>query len=242
MIHGKIVLAVIPARGGSKGLPGKNIRPVAGKPLLAWSIEAGLQSRYVDYLVVSTDSPEIAAVAESHGAEAPFLRPDSLASDTAGHAEVMLHALDWMEVNRNVQADYLVMLEPTSPLRDAKDVDLALEVIEARQENGSLVGVCRTEAAHPAFLCQLENGFVRPFNSERFVFKRRQELDNLYFFEGSIYISKVSLFRTQRSFYHEWTVPFEVPKWKSFEVDDVVDLLLIERLLELKLAHCEALN
>lgn len=242
MINGKNVLAVVPARGGSKGLPGKNIRVVAGKPLLAWSVEAGLQSRYVDHLIVSTDSPEIAEVARAHGARVPFLRPAHLASDAAGHVEVMLHAVDWMETKGSFLADYMVMLEPTSPLRDAQDVDTALEAMEARAENEALVGVCRVESGHPAFLCRREEGFIRPFEGERFVFKRRQELDDLYFFEGSVYISKVPSFRSRLSFYHERTIPFEVPKWKSFEVDDHVDLLLIERLLELKQAGSTALS
>jgi CMP-N,N'-diacetyllegionaminic acid synthase len=234
MINNKVVLAITPARGGSKGIPRKNIKCIAGKELIGWTLESGKQSKYIDHFIVSTDDQEIADVARNFGVEAPFLRPEALAADTSGSVDVILHAMEWMEMNRAIKADIVVMLEPTSPLRDSTDIDQALEQFVACDENESLVGVARVESGHPDFLCKIEDGYIVPYAGERFVFKRRQEIEDCYFFEGSIYISRSESLRLRRSFYHERTVPFILPKWKAPEIDDMVDFLLIERLLELR--------
>jgi CMP-N-acetylneuraminic acid synthetase len=116
MINGKRVLAVVPARGGSKGLPGKNIRMICGKPLIDWTIQAALKSRFIDELIVSTDSPEIADIAAKAGASVPFLRPAGLATDTSPTIDVVEHVLEHFRA-ASESFDYLVLLEPTSPLR-----------------------------------------------------------------------------------------------------------------------------
>ena len=121
MYQGKTFLTIIPARGGSKGLPGKNIKELCGKPLIAWSIEAGLGSQYIDEVMVTTDSQEIAGVARTFGASVPFLRPDELASDTATSFDVIKHAINFYENVLNKRFDYIVLLEPTSPLRTEAD-------------------------------------------------------------------------------------------------------------------------
>ena len=129
MINGKTVIAIIPARGGSKGLPGKNIKPLCGKPLIAWSIEAGLASQYIDEVMVSTDSEEIANIAREFGASVPFLRPVELASDTATTLDAVKHVIEYYENECNRYFDYIVLLEPTSPLREKDDLDMMLEKI-----------------------------------------------------------------------------------------------------------------
>src|SRR5690349_6418538 len=125
VIHGKTVLGLVPARGGSKGVPRKNLQPLAGKPLLQWTAEAALASRYVDRVILSTEDDEIAAVGARIGLDVPFRRPDELATDTAHVIDVVSHALD----NVTETYDLLLLLEPTSPLRTADDIDACLEVL-----------------------------------------------------------------------------------------------------------------
>lgn len=230
MIDGKSVLSIVPARGGSKGLPGKNIRLLHGKPLIGWSIEHGLESRYVDAVVVSTDDEEIAGVARAHGAEVPFLRPSELATDNATSIDVILHALDALEAQGR-RYDLVALLEPTSPLREPIDIDRALEALLAERNAKSIVGVARSEACHPDFLYRHQDSFLVPYSGEKRSVKRRQEIDDLFFLEGTVYISWVDALRSLRSFYHSQTMPFVVPKYKSFEVDEITDFLIIEALM-----------
>jgi N-acylneuraminate cytidylyltransferase/CMP-N,N'-diacetyllegionaminic acid synthase len=227
------VLFIIPARGGSKGLPKKNIRTIAGKPLIAWSIEAAQKAAHLlgdCDVIVSTDSEEIAAVAKEYKAAVPFLRPAELANDTASSADVMLHALEYMEQSGK-QYDFLAMIEPTSPQRDEHDLVSAFQQLKNTKGAESIVGVCRTESGHPLFLTKLNNGFLEPYANKTFRVYRRQEIDEVYFFEGSMYIAKTESFKKRKGFYHEKTLGFEMPKWKSFEIDDLTDFLIIEQLL-----------
>jgi CMP-N,N'-diacetyllegionaminic acid synthase len=228
------ILFVIPARGGSKGLPGKNIRPIAGKPLIAWSVEAAKKAAlligHCD-VIVSTDSSEIAEVAKHYGADAPFLRPEHLAIDTAASIDVMLHALDFMEQQGKFYK-YVAMIEPTSPQRSAEDLVAAYEKLENNEAAESIVGVSLTESCHPLFLTKLEQDFLVPYENKEYKVYRRQDIDEVYFFEGSMYISKVESLKKRKSFYHEKTLGFDMPKWKSFEIDDITDFIVIEQLLK----------
>ncbi|NUQ15280.1 MAG: acylneuraminate cytidylyltransferase family protein, partial [Flavobacteriales bacterium] len=174
----------------------------------------------------------IADAARSAGAELPFLRPAALATDTASSIDVVLHALDHFAAQGST-FDLLCMLEPTSPQRTAADVLAAMDLLLATPGAESVVGVCRTEGGHPAFLARMDGAhFIRPYEGPRFVFKRRQEIDDVYFFEGSMYIARTASLRERRSFYHERTLGHPMPKWKAFEVDDAVDLVLIEALMK----------
>ncbi len=233
MIAEKKVLALIPARAGSKGLPGKNIRPFCGKPLLQWSVEHGLSSRYVDKVLVSTDSEDFAAIARKGGAEVPFLRPGDLASDTAASVDVILHAVDYLE-GMGEKFSLLVLLEPTSPLRKPEDIDRALEFLLSRPEAESVVSVSLTEAHHPAFLMKRrETGFLEPFLTD-FKVVRKQDISPLFFLDGTVYISWMDALRRRRSFYHDKTLGYEVPKYQSFEVDDGDDFIICEALYRAK--------
>jgi CMP-N,N'-diacetyllegionaminic acid synthase len=228
------VLFVIPARGGSKGLPGKNIKEIAGKPLIAWSIDAAKQAANQignSKVIVTTDSTEIADVAKRYGAEIPFMRPDSLAQDHIGHMDVVLHAIDEME-KQNCFFNYVIMVEPTSPQRTGEDLTHALNLLSDTPDAESLVGVSRTDSCHPMFLTKLKNNFLDPYENKTFTFYRRQDTDQVYFYEGSMYISKIESLKKRKSFYHEKTLGFKMPKWKSFEIDDLTDFLIIEQLLK----------
>lgn len=240
MINGKRILGLILARGGSKGLPDKNVRRIANKPLIEWTVEAGLHSRYIDDLLLSTDSQLIADIAIMAGAKAPFLRPSEFAKDTSPSIDAILHAVNWVEEHWG-QYEYLVLLEPTSPLREALDIDAAIEALENDNDAESIVGVCKTEAIHPAFFCYIREGRLAPYSGS-FEVKRRQEIEDLFFFEGSVYVSHISSLKTRKAFYHDKTIPYIVPKWKSFEIDDIIDFIIVERLLELRIQGSENLK
>ena len=244
MIEGYKVLALVPARRGSKGLALKNIRPLQGKPLLAWPIEAARSSKYVDRVVVSTDDAEFAAIARAAGAATPFLRPAELANDTAPSIAFILHALDSLEA-AGERYDYLAMLEPTSPLTEAEDIDAALEtLIERRADADAIVGVTAMVSAHPAFAVRLDsNGLMQPYAAPSFgQLPRRQDTESLFSLDGSLYISTVAALRRELGFYHQRTLPYKTPRWKSLEVDDLLDFICIEAILGQRdlLKHSEA--
>lgn len=233
MIDGQRVLALVPARRGSKGLPLKNIRPLQGKPLLAWPIEAARASRFVDRVVVSTDDAEFASLAQAAGADAPFLRPAELANDTAPSIAFILHALDAMEAAGDSYG-YLVLLEPTSPLTEAEDIDTALQALVAKRAVAdAIVGVTALGSSHPAFAVRIDpQGLMRPYAAASFgQLPRRQDTQPLFSLDGSLYVSGVEAIRRERGFCHERTLPYVTPRWKSFEVDDLVDFICIEAIL-----------
>lgn len=226
------ILALIPARGGSKGLPRKNILPLAGKPLIAWTIEQALESKYIDKVVVSTEDKEISDISKKYGAEVPFIRPEELASDEAKTMDVIIHALNWFE-NRGEHFDILVLLEPTSPLRDANDIDCCITTLLENVKAKAVVSVTKLEGSHPEFNVIInEENFIRKADgSSDFKVLRRQELDDIYYFEGSVYVSYVDTLKKFKSFYHELTMPYIVPRYKAFEVDELCDLICIEALI-----------
>ena len=235
MIGGKSVLAIIPARGGSKGLPGKNIRPMCGKPLIGWSIIQGLESQYIDEVLVTTDSREILNIAKQFGANAPFIRPTSLADDDASSIDALLHAVDYLSEAGRIY-DYLVLLEPTSPLRDVSDIDGAIELLTNNELAKSVVGVTKVEGAHPSFLFTIQNELLKPILGIEPNGLRRQDLkDEFYYLEGSIYVSSVSALIERRGFYHADTLPWVVDRYKAIEIDELCDFVAAEALMEAKI-------
>ena len=233
MINGCKVLALVPARRGSKGLPLKNIRPLQGKPLLAWPIEAARNSKLVDRVVMSTDDAEFAAAARAAGADTPFLRPAELSNDSAPSIEFILHALDMLAMSGD-QYEYLVLLEPTSPLTEAEDIDAALQtLVNRRTDADAIVGVSAMASSHPVFAVRLNSmGLMQPYAAPSFgQLPRRQDIEPLFSLDGSLYISTVEALRRERGFCHQRTLPYVTPRWKSFEVDDLVDFICIEAIL-----------
>jgi CMP-N-acetylneuraminic acid synthetase len=239
MYKDKKILAVITARGGSKGLPGKNIKPMLGKPLIAWTIGQGLNSKYIDKLIVSTDDKEIADVAKKYGAEVPFMRPDYLASDTASSMDVIIHAIDFFE-KKDEFFDIVVILEPTSPLRNKNDLDNALKLfVENFEEADSLISLGEIHLESPFFAKILsKNGFIESLMNIAKV-GRRQDLQKTYFPYGVIYATKVNLFKNDKLFYREKTLPYYIQRWQNYEIDDIFDFVCIENILRLKMEEVE---
>jgi len=234
MYKEKTFLAIIPARGGSKGLPGKNIKELCTKPLIAWSIEAGLKSSYIDEVMVSTDDQGIADIAKTYGANVPFLRPDDLASDTATSFDAVKHTIDYYKNVLHKTYDYIVLLEPTSPLRESSDIDNAIEQLLS-SEADSIVGISKTEDQNPAFLIKKNRqNFITGYENADMKVLRRQDIQDVYFFEGTVYISQTNALLTQKTFYHSQTIGYEVPKYKSLEIDDMDDFIMVEAMMKHK--------
>jgi CMP-N,N'-diacetyllegionaminic acid synthase len=232
MINSKKVLALIPARSGSKGLPGKNVKPLLGKPLIAWPVEAALQSKYVDDVIITTDCEKIAHIGKKFGASAPWLRPEYLANDSSNRIDVINHAIENL-----TPYDILVYLEPTSPLTDAYDIDNALDLLVNNSMNAtSIVGVSESGCAHPDYSLKYDNGLIKPYLINKFSDLKinRQELSDSFYFDGTLYISFVSALAKHGEFYHDFTMPYLSPKWKSFEIDDIYDFKIVESILKNK--------
>ena len=233
MIVGNRVLALITARGSSKGLPEKNIKKLCGIPLLAWPIRAAKESKYIDQVIVSTDNHNYADIARSYGADVPFIRPAKLARDDSATYLVVEHAINYLKAQDEIY-DYLVLLEPTSPLTTSEDIDIALKtLISKRDVADSIVGVSKVEATHPIFDVRINNkGLVEPYVENGFNAFRRQEIDVLYYFEGSLYISDLAILIREKSFYHNRTLPYIVPRWKAIEIDELADFFCAEAILQ----------
>lgn len=236
MINNKKIIAIIPARGGSKGLPRKNIRILAGKPLIAWTIEQANCSKYIDKVIVSTEDEEIAEIAGKYEAEVPFLRPKELARDDSPTIDSLIHAINWFEEKGNY-FDIVVLLEPTSPLRDVEDIDKCIEMLINDPAAKAIVSVAKLESAHPEFNVIIDDeGLIRKLNGTvNFNVFLRQELEDIYFFEGSVYISDILSLKQKRTFYHESTLAYVVPKYKSLEVDEISDFICIDALMKAKI-------
>lgn len=229
MYEGKRILGVIPARGGSKGLPGKNVRKLHGKPLLAWSIEAGLQTGVFDTLLVTTDDKEICSIALEYGAEVPFIRPEELATDTATTMDVLFHALLFYR-NKQEFFDLLVLLQPTSPLRTAEDILGGLKLF-FQKKAGSVVSVCETEH-HPGWVNELpENGCMKDFLKKEYVNVPRQRLPKQYCLNGAIYIAGTSFLLEQKSFFGENTFAYVMEREHSIDIDHRIDFQMAECLM-----------
>ena len=192
MINDKKVLAIIPARGGSKGLPGKNIKELCGKPLIAWSIEQALKSKYIDNVVVSTDTEEIAKIAKECGADVPFLRPAELAADDSPTSDAILHVLEQLNM-KGESYDYVALLEPTSLLRKSNDIDDAISMIVKNTDANCLVSVGEVHMEHPMIVKKIDKkGFIAPYILNIAKIHQRQQAGKAYFPYGVNYIGKVS--------------------------------------------------
>jgi len=232
MINGKTVIAMIPARGGSKGLPGKNIKPLCGKPLIAWSIEAGLGSQYVDEVMVTTDSEEIATIARKFGASVPFIRPAELASDTALIIDTVKHVIDFYGRELNKRFDYIVLLEPTSPLREKNDLDAMLEKINLVDDEYDAIVSLGEVHEHPSIMKNIVRDKIEPFCKELAMTNRRQDNETAYFPYGVAYIVKTKTLLDEETFYACRTTHHLLQRHQCYEIDDVYDFLTIESILK----------
>jgi CMP-N,N'-diacetyllegionaminic acid synthase len=227
MIDGKSVLALLTARGGSKGVPGKNIKPLAGKPLIAWSVEAACGSRYVDRVLVSTDSDEIATAVIAAGGEAPFRRPSELAGDLSKQEDAILHAMAWCEKNDRAY-DILLVLAPTTPLRDAIEIDAAIETL-ARHPVARAVFSVRECDHSPLFTNRLPaDGSMAQFVPHELRLKNRQELPTYYQLSGSVALARWDHFKAEGSFLTSATYAYVTDSRKGLDIDTMADFLLAE--------------
>lgn len=222
MINNKKVLAYIPIRSGSKSIKDKNIVDVCGKPLVAYTIEAAKKSKYVDRVIVSTDSKRYAEIVEQFGAEAPFLRPDYLATDTAVEIDVCQHMLSWVEENWG-KYDVVLKLETTSPLRIAEDIDKALEKLE--KENADTV-ISVTEAiTHPFWMNVLpENLSMGNFIRPEALGKNRQELPVYYQLDGVVFAARWDPLKNNKSWFSKNSFATITPVERSLDIDEPIQL------------------
>jgi CMP-N,N'-diacetyllegionaminic acid synthase len=226
MLHNKSVMAVIPARGGSRALPRKNIMPLAGKPMIAWTIEEAKKSKYIDKLIVSSEDHEIINISKHYGCEVPYIRPIDLSKDNVPAVQAILHALSIFN-----NFDYVVMLQPSSPLRIVDDIDSALEQMR-KNDNLSLVSVTRV-IQHPNWMFTISSeGFLRNINNEEEIAAQRQEQHAVYLLNGAIQIAKTHFLMKNKKFFFNETAAFIMPPERSFEIDTELDFVLVESLMK----------
>jgi len=221
------VLTLIPARGGSKGVVGKNIRRFCGKTLIAHAIEAARDSRVAGRIVVSTDDAEIARVAKDCGAEVPFVRPTEIAGDESPILAAALHALEWLQTNEGWKAEWMLLLQPTSPLRTAADICLAFELLQS--SDADAVVTVSEPKSHPFLVKTLDaSGYLFPFVDGQVDPPRRQDLPPVFALNGMIFLVRVSTLKDEGVFCPAKTLPLAIPASRAFDIDSERDLLIAE--------------
>jgi len=222
------ILGVIPARGGSKGIPNKNIIEVGGNPLIHYTIKAGLESKILTHCVVSTESDEIERVAKEHGGSVPFKRPEELSADNAISMPVMKHAIQFMEKQKKCKYDVVVMLQPTTPLRLAKDIDNSLILLEETQAD-AVISVTDVGANHPLRMKRVVDGRLINYIDQGYEnMQPRQELPSVYIRNGAIYAVKRDVLMEDSSWVGKDVRAYIMPSDRSVNIDTYEDLLLVK--------------
>ena len=220
------ILGLIPARGGSKVLPGKNVMKFAGKPLIAWTIDASKESGILDRVIVSTDCPEIARISREYGAETPFMRPEELSRDHSPAMPFIIHALKWMMENENYAPDCLMLLQPTSPLRNSQDIVNSVDLMR-REGSDSVISVCEP-AVHPYHSKQInDEGYIDNLvgRSENVP---RQKLPKAYILNGAIYLVRTTVLIDKETLYPPKTSAYIMPQERSIDIDNEIDFRIAE--------------
>jgi CMP-N,N'-diacetyllegionaminic acid synthase len=229
-------IGIIPARGGSKGIPRKNIKLLADKPLIAWTIEAALDSHGLDRVIVSTDDEQIAKISREWGAQVPFLRPARLAEDNSPAIAVVLHALDQMDLKESFCPDYVLLLQPTSPLRTSQDIDNARQMA-SRHNADAVVSICVANP-HPYLTKRLsEDGTIADFVPLDKVYTRRQDFPPAYALNGAIYLNRRSSLLREKTFHPVGTYGYVMPEENSIDIDNPWDFHLADLILRDRLAR-----
>lgn len=228
-------LAIIPARGGSKGVPRKNIRPVCGKPLIAYTIETALLAGDLFHrVIVSTDDEEIADVARRYGAQVPFLRPTDLADDNASMVPVLQHAVRFIEKQDDAQFNWVCLLQPTEPFRTVEDIEGALRLGEAG-DCDSVISVVQVFSVHPILMKRIESGRLLSYCVDEPEGTRRQDYyPPAYMRNGAIYLTRRDVLMDRGSIWGNVICPYIMPPERSVGVDSELDLKLVECLMREK--------
>ena len=226
------VLAVIPARGGSKGVARKNIRLIGGKPLIAYTIEMANAIQHMLYrAVVSTDDPEIESVARLYGGDVPFLRPAEISGDRVPTLPVLQHAVEYVEEQDQTTIDWVLLLQPTTPFRSIEDIDATLALA---QQGGcdSIISVVQVFAEHPIFIKRIENERLLPFNLQEKEGTRRQDCrPPAYIRNGAVYLTRRDIIMNANSIWGKVIRPYVMPPERSVNIDGELDLKLAEALI-----------
>ncbi len=228
------MLAIIPARGGSKGLPGKNVKELCGKPLIAYTIEAAQQVKEIDRVIVTTDSPEIAEVAQKYGAEVPFMRPKYLAEDTSLACDVYLHAVEFMQSQAQIEAENFIVLLPTTPLRNCENIKEALNLFTETRAK-TLISMVEADVPISWYYRVDENGKIKNAGfDEQNSSNNRQDNAKYYIPNGAIYILNYKLLKEKRTYYSENTVAYIMERSNSIDIDTEDDMLYAEFMMKLR--------
>jgi len=224
MIQGQSVLAIIPARSGSKRIPNKNILSIGGSPLISWSIKAALSSNYIDKCIVTTDDERIADIARNYGAEIPFIRPAEFATDESLSVDVYMHAIKSM----TEAYDVAIFLQPTSPLRTPSDIDKSLENM-INKEAPSIVSVCENTRPLDWFVELQENLRIKNTLNQRL--SNGKEKSKNYYFNGAVKAIKISHYLENKAFFSDETIVYIMPPERSVDIDNPIDFSIAESLL-----------
>lgn len=225
------ILALIPARGGSKRLPKKNIKPLGGEPLIVWTLKVAKEVPFVSDIIVSTDDPKIAQICEASGVRVPWLRPYCLSTDTTTSVDVALHALDWYGRN-NIVFDGLLLLQPTSPFRNLAQIKKGIDLFLESNFEAAVVGVSRVKLK-PDSLFSIANGTLSPLLNTDDMSFLPQDFSDFYEPNGSFYLVSPTHLRENRSFFAKKTLPLvEVDPMESIDIDTDWDFRIASALLE----------
>ena len=219
-------MAIIPARGGSKSVPNKNIRELGGKPLIAWTIEQANKSKHIDRIILSSDDDKIINIAKNWGCEVPFKRPKEIARDDTAGIEPVIHALQTLQE----RYDYIVLLQPTSPLRKVEDIDRCIKLC-SKKKAPSCVSITKPEN-NPFWMFTLDQDcYLKPLINTSKEYFRRQDIPNVYSLNGAVYVAETKWLLAKKTFISPETIGYIMPKERSNDIDDEIDFKFCEILI-----------
>lgn len=226
----KKIVVIIPARGGSKGVPRKNVKLLNGRPLISYAIKAALGSKYADRVIVSSDDKEIGKIAKKYGAEVPFVQPAELATDTAQLKPVLQYAVNFIESHNKNKIDIVILIQPTSPSVLSEDVDKAIEHMLKTNTN-SCVSVCEI-SERPEWMYSINNNLIEPFiKKPKTKSTRRQDLPQLYRLNGAVYVTRRDVLIKKDRIIDEKSSAIVMPQARSFDINEPLDFIIIESLM-----------
>ncbi len=230
MINNKKILAIIPARAGSKRLPGKNVKKLVGKPLIQWTIEAVQACQFVDTIVISTDDPKVIDISEKLGVKIPFIRPESLAQDSSSSIDVIFHAISHFE-QLGDKYDFILLLQPTSPLRTSRHILEAISLMNDKNADG-IISVCEAEHS-PLWMNTLDDTFdMSSFLKDEVKNKRSQDLKQYYRLNGAIYLININRLKNEKTMLLKDNIyAYEMDRMSSVDIDEQIDFYVAEAVL-----------